>query len=105
MATTSSDGKVCSSPGSDIPLWFVSCQSLRLEKIASRLSITPSPLPPFSGLSNSASARNPLGSDDGTCGLKLPNNSVPLSIVPLLLRSSTSQAFVEPGAVQEVWTG
>ena len=33
--------------------------------------------------------------------MKLPNISAPLSITPLPLRSSTSQASSEPGAVHE----
>jgi hypothetical protein len=36
----------------------------------------PSPLPPFSGLSNSAKARKPLGVCELGCGVKLPNSSV-----------------------------
>jgi len=34
-----------------------------------------------------------------------PNNSTPLSILPLPLRSSTRKAFVEPGAVHDNCTG
>src|SRR5438477_9862620 len=88
-----------------MPLWFVSCHSRRLKKIASRRSITPSPLPPFSGLSYSASARNPLRptpeGGGGGCAVKLPNSSVPLSITPLPLRSSASQASSEFTDVHE----
>src|SRR5437660_12805793 len=83
-----------------MPLWFVSCHNRSCENIASRLSMTPSPLPPFSGLSYSASARNPFGVEDGGCGVKLPNNSAPLSMVPLLFLSSTRKASSEPPAVQ-----
>src|SRR3989440_9464316 len=49
-----------------------------------------SPLPPLAGLSYSASARNPFRGvpAGGTgCGVKLPNNSLPPSIMPFPLRS------------------
>src|SRR5262245_38702065 len=86
-----------------MPLWFVSCQRRSEEKIESPLSILPSPLPIFSGLSNTSRARKPFFdvSDGGEgCGERLPNNYVPLSITPLLLRSSTSQASSELADVQ-----
>ena len=72
-------------------------------KTASRLSITPSPLPPLAGRSKTASARKPLGSSPAGgagCGVKLPNNSCPLSIAPLPLRSKASHASSAPAAVQ-----
>src|SRR5260370_32445341 len=72
----------------------------RMEKMVSSLPITPSPLPPFSGLSNSARARNPFLLGAGGCCVKSPNNSTPLSIMPLPLRSSASQASSELAAVQ-----
>src|SRR6266404_9744586 len=89
-----------------MPLWLVSCQRRNEEKMASRRSIIPSPLPPFAGLSYSARARkpfliSPLGG--GGCGAALPNNSVALSIVPLPFLSSTSHAssvFVAVHAVR-----
>src|SRR5438876_5835056 len=66
--------------------------------------MTPSPLPPFHDLSYRASARNPFrvapAGAEGW-GLVLPNTSLPLSIVPLPLRSKTNQASSEPAAVQE----
>src|SRR5437870_3353111 len=68
--------------------------------MASWLSVIPSPLPPFSGLSNSASAAKPFRLFDRGCGVKLPNNSRPLSTVPFPLRSSTRKASSEPAAVQ-----
>src|SRR5205085_8911822 len=82
-----------------MPLWFVSCQRRNEAKIPSRGPIQPSPLPPFTGLSYSANARKPFGVAEGGCGVKLPNNSVPLSIVPLPLRSKASQASSESAAV------
>src|SRR2546423_4939712 len=80
----------------------MSCHRHRLENIESRLSITPSRFPPFAGLSYSARARNPFGPTP--CGgrgwgVKFPNNSLPLSMAPLSLRSRTSQASSEPDAV------
>src|SRR5258705_10816410 len=97
-------GKVCSSPGSEMPLWFVSCHRRSDEKIASRWSTTSSPFPPFSVLSYSVRARKPFFSSPAGgpgCGVKLPKSSCPLSIVPLPLRSKVSQASSEPEAVQE----
>src|SRR2546423_1468220 len=63
--------------------------------------MNPSSLPPFVGLSYSARARKPFVSEVADCGVKLPNNSVPLSIVPLPFRSSTSQASSELALVQD----
>src|SRR2546425_4606706 len=78
----------------------MSCHRRNLEKMASRLSMIPSPLPPYSGLSYWANARNPFLSVPGGglgCGVKLPNISVPLSILPLPVRSRTSHASPDPG--------
>src|ERR1043165_1039502 len=69
--------------------------------------MTPSPLPPFSGLSYSASARKPLRpTPRGGCGCgeKLPKSSAPLSIDPLPLRSSASHASSEAIAVHAVFS-
>src|SRR5262245_46382020 len=65
-------------------------------------SIRPSPFPPFAGLSNSARARKPFLATPCIvgCGLRLPNNSIPLSMIPLPLRSKASQASSEPADVQ-----
>jgi hypothetical protein len=68
--------------------------------IASLAFILPSPLPRLTGLSNSARARNPLGLAEGGCGVKLPNSSRPLSIVPLPFLSRARKASSEPRAVQ-----
>src|SRR5262249_15754272 len=87
-----------------MPLWFLSCHRRSLEKTESLLSIRLSPFPPFAGLSNSASARNPFFNFPAGgigCGVTLPNNSAPLSILPLPLRSNASQASTDPGAVHE----
>src|SRR5258705_12116753 len=81
-----------SSLDSETPLWLIFCHSRRFWKIASFLLITPSLLPPFSALSNSASAKNPFFLCTFGCGVRSPNNSWPLSIVPLPLRSSANQA-------------
>src|SRR5215217_8028237 len=65
----------------------------------------PSPFPPFCGLSCSARARKPLRKTPGGgagWGLKLPNNSPPLSIVPFPFRSSTRNASSDPDAVHAV---
>src|SRR5437762_31863 len=62
--------------------------------------MTLSPLPPFTGLSYLASARKPFGVEVGGCGVKLPNNSTPLSIIPFPLRSRTSQASSAAAVVQ-----
>src|SRR5205085_7223583 len=104
MDATPSSGSVCSSFVSETPLWLVSCHSRKDEKIASRLSITPSPLPPCTGLSYSARARKPFFScpaGGSGCGVKLPNNSAPLLITPSPLRSSASHASSAPAAVHE----
>src|SRR5260370_5010515 len=72
--------------------------------MASFWSITPSPFPPFAGLSYSAKARNPFRSTPGGgggCAVRFPNNSVPLSMTPLPFRSSASHASSDPAAVQE----
>src|SRR5579875_3349274 len=64
----------------------------------------PSPVPPFSGRSNTASAKKPFFSwPSGGCGciVLFPNNSAPLSILPLPLRSNASQAFPEFFAVHD----
>src|SRR5215207_249730 len=64
--------------------------------------MTPSPLPPFCALSYSARARKPLREmpvAGSGCGVKLPNSSLPLSIVPLPLRSSTRNASSEASDV------
>src|ERR1051325_445521 len=97
--------KGCSSFASDTPLWFASCHRRSSGKILSLLSILPSPLPPFSDLSYSARARKPLGVAEKGCGVLLPNNSVPSSMVPLLLRSRARNASSEPGAVHETLCG
>src|SRR5712691_9310251 len=55
--------------------------------MASRLSIIPSPFPPFAGLSNSANARKPFGFGEFGCGVALPNSSRPLSTAPLPKKS------------------
>src|SRR6266481_9452532 len=68
--------------------------------MASFWSITPSPLPPFAGLSYSARARNPFGVAEGGCGVTSPNNSRPFSINPLPSRSSASHASSAPDKVQ-----
>src|SRR6266404_1161850 len=68
--------------------------------MASWLSIMPSPLPPFAGLSNSASAAKPFRLFDRGCGVKLPNSSRPLSTVPFPFLCSTRKASSEPAAVQ-----
>src|SRR5438270_12121798 len=73
--------------------------------MASLLSIIPSPLPPFSGLSYSARARKPLGCGDGGCAVKLTNNSLPLVIRPLPSRSRSRKALAVPGAVQAICMG
>jgi hypothetical protein len=65
----------------------------------------PSPLPPFSGLSYSAKAKKPLGEGDFGWTVKLPNSSVPSSILPLWFRSRARNAFRDPEAVQAIWTG
>jgi hypothetical protein len=99
-----SSGNVCNSFSSEIPLWFRSCHSRRFENTASLLSMSPSPLPPFSGLSYSARARNPFHFwpwGGFGCGVKLPNSSVPLSMMPFAFRSRASHASSEPKAVQE----
>src|SRR6185369_463055 len=96
-----SDGKVCSSVGSEIPLWLASCHKRNDEKITSLLSIVRSPLPPFTGSSKSASAKKPLGLGDAGCGVAFPNSSLPPSIVPFPLRSKASQESSEPALVQE----
>src|SRR2546423_2175333 len=96
--------RVCSSLASETPLWSVTCHSRKEEKMLSPLLIIPSPLPPRSGLSYSASAMNPLRSmpaGGSGCGVKLPNNSWPLSTTPLPLRSKASQASSEPVAVHD----
>lgn len=85
---------------SEMPLWFVSCHSRSEEKIVSPLSILPLLLPPSIGLSYSASAINPFGLAEEGCRVKLPNNSVPLSIEPLPLRSRASHESSDPLAVQ-----
>src|ERR1051325_8892298 len=84
-----------------MPLWFVSCHSRNDEKISSRLSMTPSPFPPFADLSYSAKARKPFPLREAGCDVKLPKSSVPLSIVPLQLRSNASHASSDVDAVQE----
>src|ERR1700754_1738246 len=99
-AFTFNDSSVCSSSSSEMPLWFVSCQRRRCVKILSRSSISLSPLPPLAGLSNSANARKPFLLLAAGCGVKSPNNSEPVSTVPLPLRSSASQASSEPAMVQ-----
>src|SRR5262249_31885836 len=96
--------RVLSSFGCETPSWFVSRQSLSSEKTASRLSITPSSLPPRKGLSYSANARNPFGSEEVVCGVTLPNNSLPLSMSPLPFRSSTNHASSDSAEVQEIWS-
>lgn len=70
--------------------------------MASRLSIIPSPLPPFSGLSNSASARYPCGAAEGACAVKLPKSSLPLSMRPL---PDAFRPLGALGALQERGTG
>src|SRR5260370_13021500 len=85
-------------------LGFVFAESRSEEKRVSRLSITRSLLPPLSGLSYSASARKPfLNSPGGGAGwgVKLPNNSPPLSIMPLPLRSRASHASSAAAAVHD----
>src|SRR6478672_10503031 len=62
--------------------------------------MSPSLLPPFAALSNSARARNPFLLLADGCAVKSPNNSEPLSIAPLPLRSSASQASSAPALVQ-----
>src|SRR5205085_1308551 len=97
-------GSVCNSSGSETPLWFTSCQRRSELKIASRLSMMPSPFPPFCGLSYSARARKPFFScpaGGSGWGVKLPNNSAPLLITPSPLRSSASHASSAPAAVHE----
>src|SRR5258707_4936392 len=87
-----------------MPLWLLSCHRRKLEKIASRPSITPSPLPPFHDLSYRASARNPFRvapAGAGPWGVVLPNSSLPLSIVPSLSRSKTNHASSESASVQD----
>jgi hypothetical protein len=82
----------------------MSCHNLSEANMASCLSITSSPFPPFGDLSNSARAIKPLGLTFGGgagCGVKFPNNSAPLSIVPLPLRSSARKASSDPDAVHD----
>src|SRR6266404_5402734 len=70
----------------------MSCHRRNLAKIASQLSMIPSPLPPYSGLSYWANARNPflsISGGGGGCGVKLPKSSVPLSIVLFPLPSTS----------------
>ena len=78
------------------------CHKRSLEKSASRLSITPSPFPPSLGESSSARARKPFGCPDGSWDVKLPNSSLPLSIVPFPFRSNARNASSDLGAVQAV---
>src|ERR1035438_8808054 len=73
--------------------------------MASRLSITPSPLPPFSGRSKTASALYPLGSSLFGWSVKLPKSSFPLSITPLPLRSSAKKALPSPPVVHDKRSG
>ena len=56
---------------------------------------TPSPLPSFSGRSNTASARKLFGVEDGGGGVMFPNISVALSMTPLWFLSRTSHALVD----------
>src|SRR5215216_31982 len=72
--------------------------------MASASVINPSLFPPFTLLSYSASARKPFASSPvgGVgCGVKLPNNSRPLSTVPLPLRSKANHASSDPEAVHD----
>src|SRR5262249_59047277 len=88
-----------------MPSWFSSIHSNKREKPASPASMIPSPLPPFSGLSNSERDRNPFGIEVLGWGVWLPKSSVPLSIVPLPLRSRARKALRDPAAVQAICTG
>src|ERR1044072_416905 len=97
-------GSVFSSHDSEAPLWFSSCHSFTLPKTASCWLILPSEFPPKAAVSYCASARTPFissPSGGGGCEVTLPNNSRPLSIVPLLFLSSASHESSEPAAIQE----
>src|SRR6185295_6868353 len=85
-----------------MPLWLASCHNRSDVKIESLRSITPSLLPPFAGLSNSASAIKPLGLVELGCGVKLPNSSCPLSILPLPFLSRAKNASSEFIAVHAI---
>ncbi len=61
-----SDGSVCNSFASEMPLWLVSCHNRKELNMESWLSIMPSLFPPFCVLSYSAKAKNPFF--DTPCG-------------------------------------
>src|SRR5213080_1194650 len=98
------DGSVCSSSGCEMPSWFVSIHKRNEEKTASRESMMPSPLPPLFESSYTARAAKPLGVLEAGCGVKLPNNCLPLWTKPSP-PGKTKKALLEFAAVQPICTG